>query len=617
MDERTGEGADAPRPEDGAPGAEQAGDRALDRPSPVDMTTVLRFVDAAVDGLAGARAQIDALNVYPVPDGDTGTNMYLTMAAARDALHEVLRPSPSSDAAATARDAEPALAAFARGALLGARGNSGVILSELLGALARRLSAVGANERLGEVVADGLQQASRACYAAVGAPVEGTMLTVLRSAADAATAASASSRSRSADVFAAASAAAQEALAHTTEQLDVLAEAGVVDAGGAGICVLLDAAETVVSGKRSLGRRTPFRPPAATGGRAPEGPARPDDAETTAAAPADGTDEPRSTDAPDGAAGHLHPDGPAYEVMYLLDATDDGVPGLRGDLGRIGDSVVVVGGEGLWNVHVHTDDVGAAIEAGLALGRPRRIRVTHFAEQSAPAEVAPARPRGRRVVAVAAGPGLAELFEGAGAVVVRATTTHRASTGEILAAITGAAAEEVVVLPNDEHSVRAARAAAATAETDADPAQPVRVVVIPTRTQVQGLAALAVHDPDAALDRDVTEMTATARHVRDGAVTVAARTAMTMAGPCEPGDVLGVIAGDFVVVGQDRESVVVEVLRRLLAPGGELVTLVAGENDGTALAAHVAAWVETQHPHIDVVTYEGGQQRYPLLLSVE
>ena len=244
-----------------------------------------------------------------------------------------------------------------------------------------------------------------------------------------------------------------------------------------------------------------------------------------------------------------------------------GRPGLRGDvpprrrgrprsrrckqaLAPLGDSLVVVGGEGLWNVHVHVDDVGAAIEAGIEAGRPHRVRVTHFAEQVR-ARAAPARRpsgRGRRIVAVAAGPGLAALFAEAGAVVVEGGPGRRPSTGQLLEAITACGAAEVVVLPNDPDSVRVAQIAARTAEED----EGVRVAVIPTQAQVQGLAALAVHEPGrAASTQDVLEMTATARHARHGAVTVAARRAITMAGPCEPGDVLGVIEGDFAVVGDD------------------------------------------------------------------
>ena len=190
---------------------------------------------------------------------------------------------------------------------------------------------------------------------------------------------------------------------------------------------------------------------------------------------------------------------------------------------------------------------------------------------------------------------------------------RRPSTGQILEAITGCGASEIVVLPNDPDSVRVAQIAARTAEED----EGLRVSVIPTLAQVQGLAALAVHEPGRSFDQDVLEMTATARHARHGAVTVAARQAITMAGPCEPGDVLGVIEGDFAVIGDDLFAVATEVLDRLLGGGGELATVVAGADDTTGLAARCAAWVEEHHPTVDVVVYDGGQERYPLLMSVE
>jgi dihydroxyacetone kinase-like predicted kinase len=186
----------------------------------------------------------------------------------------------------------------------------------------------------------------------------------------------------------------------------------------------------------------------------------------------------------------------------------------------------------------------------------------------------------------------------------------------ILEAIRGCAAQEVIVLPNDADSVRAAEAAARTAEGDPEMNGDVRVAVIPTEAQVQGLAALAVHEPGRSFDQDVLEMTATARHARHGGVTIAARQAMTMAGPCEVGDVLGVVAGDFAVVGSDLDTVAADVLERLLAGGGELVTIVAGEGGGE-LARRTADGVEQRHPHVDVMVYDGGQERYPLLMSVE
>jgi dihydroxyacetone kinase-like predicted kinase len=221
---------------------------------------------------------------------------------------------------------------------------------------------------------------------------------------------------------------------------------------------------------------------------------------------------------------------------------------------------------------------------------------------------------GRRVVAVAAGPGLHSLFEQAGAVVVDGAPGRRASTGELLEAIRRTNAAEVVVLPNDSDTVRAAQAAARTAEAD----DGIRVAVIPSHAQVQGLAAMAVHEPGRSFDGDVLEMTATARHARHGAVTVAAKRAMTMAGPCEIGDALGVVDGDFVVVGDDLAAVATDVLGRLLGAGGELVTVVTGAAEGAgALARSCERWVEEHRPTVDVMVYDGGQDRYPLLISVE
>jgi uncharacterized protein len=532
---------------------------------PLDLAVVSRFADMATDALGAAREEIDALNVYPVADGDTGTNMFLTLSAACDALHE-----------ADPHDRTAALEAFARGALLGARGNSGVILAEMLGAVARRL-ARQAVEPTAVVVAEALQQAAEASYAAVGIPVEGTILTVCRAASDAAMERVKVTGARTGEVLCAAAAAARDALARTPEQLSVLRDAGVVDAGGRGLSAILDAAETALTGRRP----TPVAPRVGS--------------QHTIPSPQPG--------AP------ACPDGPAFEVMYLLDATPDAVTLLRERLAALGESLVITGSEPLWNVHVHVDDAGAAVEAGIEAGRPHRIRVSHL-ETVAPT---PAR-TGRRVVAVAAGAGLRALFEEAGAVVVDGGPGRRPSTGALLEAIRATNAAEVVVLPNDSDSVRAAAVAARTAETD----DGIRVAVVPSYAQVQGLAALAVHEPGRTFDGDVLEMTATARHARHGAVTIAAKRAMTMAGPCEIGDVLGVVDGDFVVVGHDLASVATDVLGRLLGAGGEMVTVVSGAGaDDPELARVCAAWVEANHPTVDVMVYDGGQDRYPLLMSVE
>jgi DAK2 domain fusion protein YloV len=538
----------------------------------IELAVVLRFVDAAVDALAAAREEIDALNVYPVPDGDTGTNLYLTMSAARDAIQEAL-------SAAGDGDLGTALVALRRGALLGARGNSGVILSQMLGAIATRLSRARPEDPSATVMAEAMREATDASYAAVGTPVEGTILTVARAASDAAVRRAGEPGARARDVFTAAASAARDALARTPEQLEELRAAGVVDAGGRGLCVVLDAAETVLTGRRVVERR-----------------------------PALGA---HAIPAPSEVAG-LRSGGPSYEVMYLLDSDEARVQTLKAALAPLGDSLVVVGGDGLWNVHVHVDDVGAAIEAGIVAGRPHRVRVTHFVEQGGGTGHRIRERTGRCVVAVAAGPGLAALFGDAGAVVIEGGPGRRPSSGMILAAIEQCRSDEVVILPNDPDSVRAAQVAARTAEED----HGVRVAVIPTEAQVQGLAAMAVHEPARTFEADVLEMRAAASHTRHGAVTVAVKQAMTMAGPCEPGDVLGVVAGDFAVVGSELGAVAIDVLERLLGGGGELVTLVAGAaSDG--LAEHCEAHLRRHHAVVDVVVYDGGQDRYPLLMSVE
>jgi uncharacterized protein len=528
-----------------------------------------RWCDLGLDALGAAREEIDALNVYPVPDGDTGTNLYLTFEAARQSLVDA---EPGSLAVA--------LTVFARGALLGARGNSGVILSQLLRAGTHQLMR-GDPRRPGALLADTLTLAADAAYDAVGQPVEGTILSVARAAADAAQHAVPSLPDQPFGqlgiVIRAAALAAREALARTPDQLPVLKAAGVVDAGGRGLCVLLDAAEEALTGRR----------PAPTVGHV-------------------------SLPTPVAPGADLSADGPGYEVMYLLDAEDAPVRELRMRLAALGDSLVVVGGDGLWNIHVHVDDVGAAIEAGIEAGHPHRVRVTHFADQVVRAGANRARAsEGRGVVAFAAGPGLADLFTESGAVVVERHGA-RCSTGEILEAIRSTGADEVIVLPNDADTVAVAEAAARTAREEG-----IRAAVIPTRAQVQGLAAVAVREPGRAFDADVVAMTTAASHARHGAVTVAATDAMTMAGPCRVGDSLGIVEGDFALVGGTLGAVGVEVVERLLAGGGELVTLVTGAECTDDLVAHVADRLERTRPDVELFVHAGGQPRYPLLIGVE
>jgi uncharacterized protein len=541
----------------------------------VDPTVLRGWAATGCAALEAAREEIDELNVYPVPDGDTGTNLHLTVEAAARTLAEL----PS--------DAGPAetLATFARGALLGARGNSGVILSQVLRGLADAAS--GDQSRLGPATwAAALTRGSESAYAAVAVPVEGTMLTVLREAAAAATA-----RARDggdlADVVRAAATEATAALARTPDQLEVLRLAGVVDAGGRGVCVLLDALVAVVTG---------VAPPAAISA-----------AHVSKAAP---PAEPRAAGQP--LEGHgVARGGPAYEVMYLLDASETSISALRSSLAGLGDSLVVVGGEPTWNVHVHVNDVGAAIEAGVEAGRPHRIRVTNFRDAALAGSAAlPA--QGRGVVSVVAGAGLGGLFEAAGATVVHGGPGRRASTSEILAGVRAARRRDIILLPNDADSLGVAEIAAAQARDEG-----LRAAVIPTRASVQALAALAAHDPDRRFEDDVIAMTAAAGHCRHGGVTVASRAAVTMGGVCKVGDVLGIVDGDFAVIGSDLVEVANTVVDRMLGSGGELVTVVTGADTDPALAEAVVSHVRAARPEVDTVVYDGGQPRYPLLIGVE
>jgi DAK2 domain fusion protein YloV len=557
--------------------------------------------DAAVHrwcggGLASLRAhqhEIDELNVYPVPDGDTGTNLVLTLISAQQALDE---PADEPGGHPLGR----AMRRMARGALLGARGNSGVIVSQILRGLADTF-AMSVAVRGGEL-ARGLRTATEAAYAAVARPVEGTVLSVVAAAAEGA------GRLASDDLLLTARAAAKsaaEALARTPQQLPVLARAGVVDAGGRGLVLLLEALVEALSG------------------RAPSPAPTPADAAKQAETPADA---PSHAGTPATAApGPADPATSDYEVQYLLDALPGSVDLLRAELDALGDSLVVVGtGEGdppTWNVHVHVAiaDVGAAIEAGLTAGRPHAISVTSLAAPSAGPSAAPStiveRPEPRKArgaVVVAAGDGLTALFTAEGATVV----DRNPSTAEMLAAIAETGAGQVVLLPNDASTQAVAVSAAREAAHDPTTAD-VRVSVVPTRSPVQALAALAVRDPRRAFDDDVIAMAEAAGACRYGEVCTAGREAITVAGRCRPGDLIGLVDGEVSVIGEDLEQVCRRLLDRMLGGGGELVTLVLGADAPPELEEKLRGHATQTWPFVEVQCYAGGQPRYHLLVGVE
>ncbi|WP_329029160.1 MULTISPECIES: DAK2 domain-containing protein [unclassified Streptomyces] len=536
-----------------------------------DAVAVRTWCALALDALGREREAIDAINVYPVADGDTGTNLYLTVESAAAAVEAVFAAHETGTSVPSAADA---VRAMAHGALIGARGNSGTILAQLL----RGMAGVLAEGTGGDRMRLALDRAAAWARDAVAHPVEGTVLTVADRAA--AAAGRAAPGADTAEVARAAYEGARTALDATPGQLPALARAGVVDAGGRGLVTLLGALVQAVSG------RAPERPYEAV----PFVPPPAGDAECPAA---DGDGE----------------SGPAFEVIYLLEAGDEAVERLRTRLDALGDSLVVVGGDGLWNVHVHVDDAGAAVEAGVEAGRPYRIRITHFAADRTHARPEPAR---RAVVAVVPGEGLAALCREAGATTVLARPGEPPASGELVDAIRRAHAREVVLLPNDADLRHTAAAAAEQAR-----AQGVRVAVVPTRAAVQGIAALAVHEPDRSFDEDVVAMTAAAGATRYAELAVAERQSWTSAGICQAGDILGLIDGDVAVIGQDVPATARKVLDRMLAAGGELVTLVLGENTPPLLADSLEQHVREAHLAVDTTTYEGGHQGAPLLIGVE
>jgi DAK2 domain fusion protein YloV len=490
----------------------------------LDAAAVRRWYRSGLAALEATRAEIDSLNVFPVADADTGTNLLMTLRGAAEmsprgaaemsprgaAEPDGVQPSEGADLAET-------VTALARRSLLGARGSSGVILSQLLRGIAEVL-AVQPRPPAGLALTAGFERAVVLAYAAVAQPVEGTMLTVAREAADAA-------RSTASDQLAvvvhAAAHAARDALARTPSQLDVLGRAGVVDAGGRGLVVLLDVLDDVVA------ERVIVVP------------------ESRLALPR--LDPCGSADGP----------SPAYEVMYLIETDDARVPALRAALDEIGDAVVVSGGEGLWNVHVHTDDAPGAVELGAAAGRPRDVRVTEIGDPHAAGGPADGNAvvAGRVVAVVLAMQSealpICDLLTSSGAYIVE--------VGDLLEL----GASELVVLVEDQGKL--AGQVRGVAEASGIPAHAIAVAA-----PVQFLSAMAVHDPHRSLADDSAAMSAAAKSTRSAVV-----------GPAADDELF---------------AAAVSAISRLLAVGGDLVTVVSASGIGARIAHEMAAI----RPDIDV-----------------
>ncbi|OBI89143.1 DAK2 domain-containing protein [Mycobacterium asiaticum] len=552
---------------------------------PLDGLALRDWAHTVVSDLITHIDEINRLNVFPVADADTGANMLFTMRAA-------LAEADSGDGAGVA-DVAGVAAALSAGAVKGARGNSGVILSQIL---------LGIADVTGNVVAESGGQLTVIDAATFGSAlwrgldlivasmggeeVPGTIVSVLRAAAMAVEQCAAAGETLARAVIDAGDAAVV-ALERTPEQLDVLADAGVVDAGGRGLLVLLDALRSTITGHAPV--RPVYEPSPAS---------QQVDAATRRPAP-------------------------QFEVMYLLaECAAEAADTLRERLGELGDSVAIAAApEQSYSVHVHTDDAGAAIEAGLAAGRPSRIVVSAL---SAGISGLPAGSwtRDRAVLAVVDGDGADELFAGEGAFVLRPEPEQdpEAAVGisahQLVRAVVDTGAAQVMVLPNGyvaaEELVAGCTAAIGWG---------VDVVPVPTASMVQGLAALAVHDPGRQAVDDGYTMARAAGGARHGSVRIATETALTWAGTCKPGDGLGIAGDEVLIVAEDAAAAAIGLLDLLLASGGDLVTVLEGAaldgDDAEAIQTVLEGHMHDRHPGSELMVYRTGHRGDVLLIGVE
>jgi uncharacterized protein len=530
-----------------------------------DLQRVRGLVGSALASLEASRSRIDDLNVYPVPDGDTGTNLTLTVRAVADAVDS----AEPSDREALAR-------AVARAALMGARGNSGVILSQMVRGVADVLA--GAPNGVDPLLtAKALRGASDAAYRAVRRPVEGTMLSVVRELAEEAER-RAGDPEPLGELLVELVRHGEEAVARTPEQLDVLREAGVVDAGGAGLVELL----------RGLAG-------AVTGDAVPAAPV------TTAPVGVD--------------AIHLEPSRYRYCTVFVVEGDELDRDELEAQLEPLGDSLVVVGDETALKVHVHTDDPGAALSLGTAAGTVEGVEIANMHEQQERRErrlsLVPSSRTKSGIVAVVAGEGNGLLFEslaGVGAIrVVDGGQTANPSTAELVEALQELEADEAVILPNNPNVRLAAEHAAEQGERPA--------VVVPTASIPAGLAAALAFDGTRSAAENAAAMTEAAAAVATGEVTRASRDVSLNGLAIRRGDWLGLADDEPVGGGDDFAEVALAVVTRLLSQPRTLLTLLTGD-DPPPLDALLER-LEADHPELEVEVHEGGQPHYPLLLGAE
>ena len=521
------------------------------------MTDVERLRDvarAALASLEANRKRIDDLNVYPVPDGDTGTNLTLTGRA----IVEELDRSSAEDRASLARE-------VTRAALMGARGNSGVIFSQIVRGAA---DVLGGEEQIDAgVLGRAFRSASDAAYRGVRQPVEGTMLSAIRALAEEA-------ERKPADFWPELVRSGDDAVVRTQEQLDVLREAGVVDAGAAGLLEIVRGIATAMTGEEI--------------------------------APAPTEAEPLTIDA-------IHQELSRYRycTAFVVEGQSLDADALETELDQLGDSLLVVGDETALKVHVHTDDPGAALSLGTAVGMIERIEIANMHRQTQAREerlLASVPDAQTAVVAVVAGEGNRRLFESMGATrIVEGGQTMNPSTADLMAAINAAPGGEIIVLPNNSNVVLSAEQAARLATK--------RVEVVPTDSLQSGLAAMVAFDQNRVAQENASEMRELLESVATGEVTIASRDAQLNGIVVREGEFLGLVADRAVAGGADFDEVATAVAERLLAEPRGVLTLLTGEDEpelGVLLTR-----LQERHPDVELDVQQGGQPHYPLLLSAE
>jgi len=528
---------------------------------------------AATGWLEKSAADVDALNVFPVPDGDTGTNMLLTMRSSIEEAYQV----PNSSVSEVAQ-------AIARGALIGARGNSGVILSQIWNGLAQGLDEK--DEMNGADLVECLLLASKTAYNGLSNPVEGTILTVIREAAEAAKAHAADVSNEVVSVMEATVEAARESVANTPTLLQVLKDAGVVDAGGQGLYTILEGALHYLKGEtEQLKLRRPWMVASSV---------------------------PLTTRAPQmvGTADEV-PYG--YCTNFVIKGTELDPEKLRKRLEKKGLSVIVIGDNSAVRVHIHTLDPGDIMHYVNPLGTLHQINIRNMDEQyrdflemqkERMPEVDTA------IIAVVAGEGLSQVFTSLGTtIIVPGGQTMNPSTNDLLQAVEAVPSEKVIILPNNKNIVLTAEQVSGLTEK--------KIHVVPTRTIPQGVAALLAFDYEADLETNTVSMYQAQAEVKSIEVTRAVRATRLGRLDIKKNQAIGFLDGDLVAVGDKTDAVLNEVLERVEPDKAEVVTIYYGSDTKSAEAEQVAAAIREGYPQLQVEVVQGGQPHYNYIASVE